>query len=101
MACDVASRPSAIPGRVMAGRLVSGPAGAGLGERPGGPARRRTGRLALPPRGRRRGRSMGQELVDAAGELLAPLPEARRAALGKALAELQVLFPGRGSNASG
>jgi hypothetical protein len=58
-------------------------------------------RLALTPRGRRRVRAMRQELLDAAGELLAPLPEARRAALAKALQELQVLFPGRGTNSSG
>jgi DNA-binding MarR family transcriptional regulator len=82
-------------------RIASALADAGLVERRGDPHDRRTVRLALTPRGRRRVRSMRQELLDAAGELLAPLPEARRAALAKALAELQVLFPGRGSNASG
>jgi DNA-binding MarR family transcriptional regulator len=82
-------------------RIASALADAGLVERRNDPRDRRTVRLALTPRGRRRVRAMRQELLDAAGELLAPLPDARRAALAKALQELQVLFPGRGTNSSG
>jgi DNA-binding MarR family transcriptional regulator len=82
-------------------RIASALADGGLVERRNDPRDRRTVRLALTPRGRRRVRAMRQELLDAAGELLAPLPDARRAALAKALQELQVLFPGRGTNSSG
>ena len=59
------------------------------------PADRRTVRLSLTLKGRRKVRAMRRDLLAAATELLAPLPGPRRAALGRALEELQVLLPNR------
>lgn len=69
---------------------------AGLVERRADPSDRRSVRLALTPRGRRRVRAMRRELLAAAGELLAPLPEDERATLAAALDQLRVLLPGTG-----
>ena len=52
-------------------------------------------RLSLTLKGRRKVRAMRRDLLAAATELLAPLPGPRRAALGSALDELQVLLPNR------
>ena len=56
-------------------------------------ADRRSIRLVLTQKGKRRVRSMRQELLAAANELLAPLPESERRNLSKALVQLQVLLP--------
>jgi DNA-binding MarR family transcriptional regulator len=56
-------------------------------------ADRRSIRLVLTQKGKRRVRSMRQELLAAANELLAPLPETERKNLSKALDQLQVLLP--------
>jgi DNA-binding MarR family transcriptional regulator len=56
-------------------------------------ADRRSIRLVLTQKGKRRVRSMRQELLAAANELLAPLPESERRNLSKALDQLQVLLP--------
>ena len=65
----------------------------GLVERQPDVVDRRSIRLALTPKGRKRVRAMRQELLAAAGELLAPLPEAQRANLTTALEQLRVLLP--------
>ncbi len=49
--------------------------------------------LALTPTGRRRARAMRRDLLEAARELLEPIPEERRAGVATALEELQVLVP--------
>ena len=67
----------------------------GLVERRPDPADRRSIHLALTPKGRRRVRSMRAELLAAATELLAPLPETQRGSLAIALEQLQVLLPSR------
>ena len=59
------------------------------------PEDRRAVRLSLTTRGRRKVRAMRRDLLAAAEELLAPLPGDRRAAIGTALDELQVLLPTR------
>ncbi len=69
---------------------------AGLTERRADPADRRSVKLALTTRGRRRVRAMRRELLAAAGELLAPLPDDQRENLAAALEQLRVLLPGRG-----
>jgi DNA-binding MarR family transcriptional regulator len=69
---------------------------AGLVERQSDPADRRSVKLALTSRGRRRVRAMRRELLAAAGELLAPLPDDQRENLAAALEQLRVLVPGRG-----
>lgn len=74
-------------------RLASNLADAGLVERKADPNDRRTVLLALTPTGRRRARAMRRDLLKAAHELLEPIPEERRAAVGAALEELQVLLP--------
>lgn len=56
---------------------------------------RRSIRLALTSKGRKRVRAMRDELLDAATELLAPLPEEQRGTLAVALEHLQVLLPNR------
>jgi DNA-binding MarR family transcriptional regulator len=76
-------------------RLASSLVDAGLVERRRDPADRRAVRLTLTPSGRRRVTSMRRALLDAAAELLEPLPAERRAALSAALDELQVLLPMR------
>jgi len=65
----------------------------GLVERQPDVVDRRSIRLALTPKGRKRVLAMRQELLAAAGELLAPLPEAQRANLTTALEQLTVLLP--------
>jgi DNA-binding MarR family transcriptional regulator len=65
----------------------------GLVERQPDTADRRSIRLVLTTKGRRRVRAMRRELLAAAGELLAPLPGADRANLTSALEQLQVLLP--------
>jgi DNA-binding MarR family transcriptional regulator len=67
----------------------------GLVERRPDPADRRSIHLALTTRGRRRVRAMRGELLAAASELLAPLPEDQRGSLAVALEHLQVLLPAR------
>lgn len=77
-------------------RLVGGLAEAGLVERGKDPNDRRSVRLTLTPSGRRRSTAMRRDLLAAAAELIAPLPEERRAAVATALDQLQVLLPTRG-----
>lgn len=74
-------------------RQATALADAGLVERRPDVADRRSIRLALTAKGRRRVRAMRRELLEAAGELLAPLPEAQRAGLATALEQLRVLLP--------
>lgn len=74
-------------------RLAATLVEAGLLERTPNPRDRRAVRLALTPAGRRRVRAMRRDLLEAARELLEPLPAERRAAVGAALDELQVLLP--------
>src|SRR5688500_922824 len=74
-------------------RLAGALADAALVERRTDPKDRRTVLLALTPTGRRRARAMRRDLLEAAHELLEPIPEARRASAGAALADLQVLLP--------
>lgn len=74
-------------------RLASTLADAGLVERGTDPNDRRAVLLALTATGRRRARAMRRDLLQAAHELLEPIPEERRAAVGAALEELQVLLP--------
>jgi DNA-binding MarR family transcriptional regulator len=65
----------------------------GLVERKPDPEDRRSIRLFLTPKGRRRVSAMRKELLDGARELLAPLPEDERRKLASALEQLQVLLP--------
>jgi DNA-binding MarR family transcriptional regulator len=88
---DVARRLMVSPPVVT--RLASTLVEAGLVERRGDPKDKRAVMLALTPAGRRRSRAMRRDLLAAAGELLEPLPEERRAAVAAALEELQVLLP--------
>jgi DNA-binding MarR family transcriptional regulator len=74
-------------------RLASALVDAGLVERHADARDRRAVLLELTPTGRRRARAMRRDLLAAARELLEPLPEERRAAVGAALEELQVLLP--------
>ena len=74
-------------------RLAGALADAALVERRTDPKDRRTVLLALTPTGRRRARAMRRDLLEAAHELLEPIPEERRASVGAALEELQVLLP--------
>jgi len=74
-------------------RLAAGLADAGLVERRADANDRRTVLLTLTATGRRRSRAMRRDLLQAAHELLEPLPEDRRAAVATALEELQVLLP--------
>ncbi len=74
-------------------RLASTLADAGLVERKTDPKDRRTVLLALTPTGRRRARAMRRDLLEAARDLLEPIPEERRASIGSALEERQVLVP--------
>jgi DNA-binding MarR family transcriptional regulator len=74
-------------------RLASTLAEAGLVERRADPADRRTVLLALTPTGRRRARAMRRDLLEAAHEMLEPIPADRREAVGAALEELKVLLP--------
>jgi DNA-binding MarR family transcriptional regulator len=74
-------------------RLASTLVDAGLVERGGDPKDKRAVMLELTSAGRRRARAMRRDLVEAARELLAPIPAKRRANLAAALEELQVLLP--------
>jgi DNA-binding MarR family transcriptional regulator len=74
-------------------RLASTLFDSGLVVRRPDPRDRRAVMLALTPTGRRRARAMRRDLLDAAHELLEPLPKERRAAVAAALQELQVLLP--------
>src|SRR5579859_2548901 len=67
----------------------------GLVERRPDPEDRRSIRLALTEKGRKRVRAMRDELLDAATELLGPLPTEQRGSLAVALEHLQVLLPNR------
>ncbi len=74
-------------------RLASALVDAGLVDRRTDPKDRRAVLLGLTAKGRRRARAMRRDLLEAAHELLAPLPEKRRSAVATALEELQVLLP--------
>ncbi|MGH2357692.1 MAG: MarR family winged helix-turn-helix transcriptional regulator [Candidatus Limnocylindria bacterium] len=74
-------------------RLAATLVEAGLLERSPDPGDRRAVRLGLTPAGRRRVRAMRRDLLEAARELLEPLPEERRSAVATALDELQILLP--------
>jgi DNA-binding MarR family transcriptional regulator len=74
-------------------RLAATLADAGLVERRTDAADRRAVLLALTSKGRRRARAMRRDLLEAAHDLLEPIPASRRRAVGRALEELQVLLP--------
>jgi DNA-binding MarR family transcriptional regulator len=74
-------------------RLASTLADAGLVERGTDPNDKRAVVLELTPTGRRRARAMRRDLLEAARELLEPIPADRRASVATALEELQVLVP--------
>jgi DNA-binding MarR family transcriptional regulator len=74
-------------------RLAATLVDAGLVERGTDPKDARAVVLALTPKGRRRARAMRRDLLEAARELLEPIPEERRPALESALEELQILLP--------
>lgn len=74
-------------------RLATALAEAGLIQRNPDPNDRRAVLLELTPTGRRRARAMRRDLLEAARELLEPIPEDRRAGVAAALEELQVLLP--------
>jgi DNA-binding MarR family transcriptional regulator len=74
-------------------RLATALAEAGLIVRRPDPKDRRAVKLALTASGRRRSRAMRTELLEAARELLEPLPAEHREAVRAALGELQVLLP--------
>jgi DNA-binding MarR family transcriptional regulator len=74
-------------------RLAATLADAGLVERRTDVKDRRAVLLALTSRGRRRARAMRRDLLEAAHELLEPIPASRRKAVARALEELQVLLP--------
>jgi DNA-binding MarR family transcriptional regulator len=75
----------------QAGALVDD----GLLERHEDPADRRAVLLALTPAGRRRVADMERDLIEAARELLEPLPAEQRQAVADALEQLQLLVPSR------
>ena len=74
-------------------RLAGTLAETGLVQRRTDPKDKRAVLLALTPVGRRQARAMRQDLLQAAHELLEPIPEERRAGVAAALEELQVLLP--------
>ncbi len=74
-------------------RLAASLADAELVERRTDPKDGRAVLLALTPKGRRRARAMRRDLLEAARELLEPIPAERRAAVESALEELQILLP--------
>jgi DNA-binding MarR family transcriptional regulator len=76
-------------------RLAASLVESGLVEKVRDPNDRRSTRLTLTRSGRRRTAAMRRDLLAAAAELVAPLPDDRRAAVAAALDELQVLLPGR------
>ena len=73
-------------------RLASTLADAGLVERGTDPNDKRAVVLELTPTGRRRARAMRRDLLEAARELLEPIPAQRRASVAAALEELQFLL---------
>ncbi len=73
-------------------RLAAALTSAGLVERDTDPRDRRAVFLHLTTPGRRRVRAMRRDLLEAANELLKPIPEEKRASLGNALEELRVLL---------
>jgi DNA-binding MarR family transcriptional regulator len=74
-------------------RLAAALVDAGLLERREDPADKRAVLLALTATGRRQTTAMRRELLDAAGELLEPIPPEQREAVAEALERLQVLLP--------
>ena len=74
-------------------RLASTLVDAGLVVRGTDPSDRRAVVLELTPTGRRQVRAMRRDLLEAAREILEPIPARRRASLAAALEELQVLLP--------
>lgn len=74
-------------------RLAASLTDQGLVERGADPKDGRAVVLTLTTKGRRRARAMRRDLLEAARELLEPIPEKRRAAIEAALEELQVLVP--------
>lgn len=74
-------------------RLASTLVDAGLVVRGGDPKDKRAVVLELTPSGRRQVRAMRRDLLEAARELLEPIPAKRRASVAAALEELQVLLP--------
>ena len=76
-------------------RLASALVEAGLVERRDDPADRRSVRLSLTAAGKRRVTAMRRDLVDAARQLLEPIPSDERSAVGEALDHLQLLLPDR------
>lgn len=74
-------------------RLASTLADAGLVARGTDPHDKRAVVLELTAIGRKRARAMRRDLLEAARELLEPIPEERRASVATALEELQVLLP--------
>ena len=76
-------------------RLASALVEAGLVERGEDPADRRSVRLKLTPTGKKRVAAMRRELVEAARELVEPIPAEERSALADALDQLQLLTPSR------
>jgi len=74
-------------------RLAATLADAGLIVRQADPSDGRAVLLALTPKGRRRVRAMRRDLLEAAHELLAPLPATQRRSLARALEALRVLLP--------
>ena len=74
-------------------RLASTLADAGLVARGTDPNDKRAVVLELTATGRKRARAMRRDLLEAARELLEPIPEERRASVATALEELQVLLP--------
>ena len=76
-------------------RLASALVEAGLVERGEDPSDRRSVRLKLTPEGKKRVDAMRRELVEAARELVEPIPAEERSALADALDQLQLLTPSR------
>jgi DNA-binding MarR family transcriptional regulator len=74
-------------------RLAATLADAGLVERGADPHDKRAVVLTLTSEGKRLSRAMRRDLLEAARELLEPIPEDRRESVGTALEELQVLLP--------
>ena len=74
-------------------RLASALVEAGLVERGEDPSDRRSVRLKLTPAGAERVAAMRRELVEAARELVEPIPQEERSALADALDQLQLLTP--------
>ena len=76
-------------------RLANALVEAGLVERGEDPNDRRALVLTLTEEGRTRARDMRRDLVDAARELVEPVPAEQRTAVAEALDQLQLLVPER------